>query len=96
LVLSHLPIALAIAGAGAAMTSLVAHAHDASVPQATAWLLAGAVAVGLIALVPTALALEDAVRLPAVYRKIATTLIVAALAALLIAWVQPAAARTSP
>ena len=88
--LSHLPITLAIAAAGAAMTSLIEHAHDPSVPATTAWLLAGAVAVGLTALVPTALVLEDAVRLPEVYRKIATTLVVGALAALGVGWLQPA------
>jgi low temperature requirement protein LtrA len=87
--LCHLPITLAIAAAGAAMTSLIEHAHDPSVPAPTAWLLAGAVAVGLTALVPTALALEDAQRLPEVYRKIATTLLVGALAALLAGWLQP-------
>jgi low temperature requirement protein LtrA len=86
--LGHLPITMAMAGAGAAMTSLVAHAHDTAAPAATAWLLAGAVAVGLLGLIPTALSLEDAVRLPEVYRKIATTLVVAALAALVVAWLQ--------
>jgi low temperature requirement protein LtrA len=50
--LSHLPITMAIAGAGAAMTSLIGHAHDPSAPQATAWLTSGAVAVGLLALMP--------------------------------------------
>jgi low temperature requirement protein LtrA len=86
--LGHLPITMAIAAAGAAMTSLVAHAHDPSAPAQTAWLLAGAVAVGLVGLVPTALSLEDAVRLPEVYRKIATTLIAAAVAALVVGWLQ--------
>jgi low temperature requirement protein LtrA len=88
--LGHLPITLAIAAAGAGMTSLIGHAHDPNVPATTAWLLAGAVAVGLTALVPTALALEDAVRLPEVYRKIATTFVVGALAALAAGWLQPA------
>ena len=88
--LSHLPITLAIAAAGAAMTSLIGHAHDPHVPATTAWLLAGAVAVGLTALVPTALSLEDAARLPEVYRKIATTLLIGALAALAVGWWQPA------
>jgi low temperature requirement protein LtrA len=88
--LSHLPITLAIAAAGAAMTSLIGSAHDPHVPATTSWLLAGAVAVGLTALVPTALALEDAARLPEVYRKIASTLLVGALAALAAGWLQPA------
>jgi low temperature requirement protein LtrA len=86
--LSHLPITMAIAGAGAAMTSLIGHAHDPSAPQATAWLTSGAVAVGLLALVPTALALEDAERLRPVYGKIASTMIAGAVAALAPGWLQ--------
>jgi len=86
--LSHLPITMAIAAAGAAMTSLIGHAHDSGAPQATAWLISGAVAVGLIALVPTALALADAVQLHAVYRKIGSTMIAGAVAALALGWVQ--------
>ena len=43
-VMSHLPLSLAIAAAGAAMVSLLAHAHDPRTPAGTAWLLAGAVA----------------------------------------------------
>jgi low temperature requirement protein LtrA len=86
--LSHLPITMAIAGAGAAMTSLIGHAHDPSAPQATAWLTSGAVAVGLLALVPTALALEDAVQLRPVYGKIASTMIAGAVAALAPGWLQ--------
>lgn len=87
--LSHLPITMAIAAAGAAMASLVAHAHDAVSPAVTAWLIGGAVAVGFVALVPAALALDDARRLPEVYRKIATTMVAGAAAALALAWLQP-------
>ena len=61
--LSHLPITLSITAAGAAMVSLIAHAHDARTPASTAWLLAGAVAVGLLALIVTTRALADAERL---------------------------------
>jgi hypothetical protein len=32
--LSHLPITMSIAAAGAAMVSLIEHAHDARTPQA--------------------------------------------------------------
>ena len=42
--LSHLPITLSITAAGAAMVSLVGHAHDSRTPASTAWLLSGAVA----------------------------------------------------
>ena len=52
-VLSHLPIALAITAAGAGMVSQIGHAHDPRTPAGTSWLLAGAVATGLVALVGT-------------------------------------------
>ena len=86
--LSHLPITMAIAAAGAAMTSLVGYAHDPSSPPAIAWLISGAVALGLLALVPAALALEDAAELRPVYRKIGSTMIVGAVAALVVGWLQ--------
>ena len=66
--LSHLPITLSIAAAGAAMVSLIGHAGDDRTPAGTAWLLAGAVALGLVSLIFTEQALVDAVRLDAVYR----------------------------
>lgn len=43
----HLPLTMAVAAAGAAMVSLVEHAHDGRTPAATAWLLAASVAVVL-------------------------------------------------
>jgi low temperature requirement protein LtrA len=85
--LGHLPITMAIAGAGAAMTSLIVHAHDRVAPPTTAWLIAVAVALGLLALAVVALSLEDAQRLPNVYRKIATTMAFGAAAALAVGWV---------
>ncbi len=66
--LSHLPITLSITAAGAAMVSLIGHAGDARTPAGTAWVLSGAVAVGLLALIVTARALADAERLEIVYR----------------------------
>jgi hypothetical protein len=62
-VLSYLPIMLSITAAGAGMVSLIGHAHDATAPAGTSWLLAGAVAAGLLALVLTERALVDAERL---------------------------------
>jgi low temperature requirement protein LtrA len=45
-ILGHLPLTAAIAAMGAAMVSLVDHAHDGRTPVATAWVLcAGAAAV---------------------------------------------------
>jgi hypothetical protein len=66
-VMSHLPITLAITAAGAGMVSLIGHAHDARTPAGTGWLLAGAVAAGLVALVLTERALVDAERLVVVF-----------------------------
>src|SRR5258708_20106742 len=62
--LSHFPITLSIAAAGAGMVSQIEHAHDDSTPGPTSWLLSGAVAVGLLLLIPTWRALADASRLP--------------------------------
>jgi low temperature requirement protein LtrA len=84
--LSHLPITMAIAGAGAAMESLIEYAHAPLAPSATGWLIAGAVAVALSALAVAALTLEVAHRLPEVYRKIAGTMLLGAVAALGVGW----------
>jgi low temperature requirement protein LtrA len=46
---SHLPLTAAIAAMGAAMVSLVDHAHDGRTPAATAWVLCAGVAVVLCA-----------------------------------------------
>jgi low temperature requirement protein LtrA len=89
-VLSHFPIALSIAAAGAAIVSLIGHAHDASAPAETAWLLAGAVALGLLALIVTEQSLVDAEHLYAVYRPLGVVLAIGAVAALVIGWARPA------
>jgi low temperature requirement protein LtrA len=89
-VLSHFPITLAIAAAGAAIVSLIEHAHDASAPAGTAWVLAGAVAVGLLALIAIEQALADAERLSSVYRPLGMVLAIGAGAALVIGWARPA------
>ena len=87
---SHLPITLSITAAGAAMVSLISHAHDARTPASTAWLLAGAVALGLLALIITIRALADADRLAVVYRPVSLATAVAAGAALVAGWLRPA------
>jgi len=89
-VMSHLPIALAITGAGAGMVSLVGHAHDAKTPAATSWLLAGAVATGLLALVLTEQALVDAERLVLVFHPLRLAQCAGAAAALIVGWMRPA------
>jgi hypothetical protein len=88
--LSHLPITLSITAAGAAMVGLIAHAHDERTPETTAWLLAGAVAVGLLALIVTTRSLADAERLAAVYRPVDVAMAAGAGAGLLVGWARPA------
>ncbi len=87
---SQLPIALAVAAAGAGMVSLIEHAADARTPEPSSWLLAGSVAAVLIALVPTIVTLVDYRRLAALYRPLAVALVVGAAAALAIGWARPA------
>ena len=89
--LSHLPIQLSIVAAGAAIVSLIEHAHDASTPPDTAILLGGSVAIGLVALILTERSLEDAIRLEVVYRPLGAVLAVGAAIALLAGWVAPPA-----
>jgi low temperature requirement protein LtrA len=89
-VMSHLPIAGAITAAGAGMVSLIGHAHDTTTPAATSWLLAGAVAAGLVALVGTEQALADAERLAVVFHPLRLALSAGAAAALLVGWLRPA------
>jgi low temperature requirement protein LtrA len=88
--LSHLPLTMSIAAAGAAMVSLIGHSGDASTPASTAWLLSGAVALGLLALILTERALLDAERLEVVYRPLSVALAGGAAAALVVGWVRPA------
>jgi low temperature requirement protein LtrA len=47
--LSHLPLAAAVAAMGAAMVSLITHAHDGRTPAATAWVLSSGSAIVLCA-----------------------------------------------
>jgi low temperature requirement protein LtrA len=88
--LSHLPITLSTAAAGAAMVSLIEHAQDARTPASTAWLLAGAVALGLLALTVTQRTLVDAKRLEVVYQPLSFAMVAGAGAALVVGWARPA------
>lgn len=87
--LSHLPITLSITASGAAIVSLVEHAHDSVTPAGTARLIAGAVAIGLVAMVIAIRQLEDAVRIAAVYRPLPLALALGAVVALLAGFVTP-------
>ena len=89
-ILTHFPITLAIAAAGASMVSLIEHAHDPVAPDATVWLLAGSVAAVLVAQVVNAWALVDAQRFAVVYRPLALAMIAAAAGVLAIGLVRPA------
>jgi low temperature requirement protein LtrA len=88
--LSHLPITLSIAAAGAAMVSLISHAADERTPANTAWLLAGSVALGLLALTFAEQALIDADRLAVVYRPLRAAMAGAGVTALAVGWTRPA------
>lgn len=89
-IVSHGPITLAIAAAGAGMVGLIGQAHAARTPVATAWLLTGAVAVGLLAVMVTANCLVDARRLAAVYRPLNAVLAAGAVAGVGVGWARPA------
>jgi low temperature requirement protein LtrA len=89
-ILSHFPITLSIAAGGAAMVSLIAHAHGPSTPVETAGLLAGAVALGLLGLVVAARSLADAERLPSVYQPLTAAMAVGAVAAVGVGLLHPA------
>jgi low temperature requirement protein LtrA len=87
---SQLPIALAVAAAGAGMVTLIEHAADARTSEPSSWLLAGSVSTLLIALVATIIALADYRRLASLYRPLAVALVLGAAAALAIGWARPA------
>jgi len=89
-VLSHPPIALAITAAGTGMVSLIGHAHDATAPAGTSWLLTGAVATGPVVLVLTEQALADVERLSVVFHPLRLALGGGAAAALIVGWLRPA------
>jgi low temperature requirement protein LtrA len=86
----HLPVTLAIAGAGAGMIGLVHHAHDARTPSANAWLIAGAVAAALAGTALLARTLDDHDRLSHVYRPVSRGLLAGAVAALVAGALHPA------
>ncbi len=87
--MGHFPVTLAIAATGAAMVSLVEHADDSRTPEGTAWLLTGAVAIGLLALILVTRTLVDAKRLPEVYDPLAIALALAAGASLVVGFLRP-------
>ncbi len=87
---SQLPVALAVAAAGAGMVSVIEHAADARTPEPSSWLLAGSVSALMIALVARIVALADYRRLAALYRPLLVALLLGAAAAVAIGWARPA------
>jgi hypothetical protein len=87
---SHCPITLSIAAAGAGMVGLIEHAHDVRTPVTTAWLLTGAMVVGLPAVMVSAHTLVDARRLATAYRSLTAVLPCGAVAAAVVGWSRPA------
>jgi len=70
-ILGHLPLTAAIAAMGAAMVSLIDHAHDGRAPAATAWMLCAGTAVVLAATMLVAASLPAWVRDRGLYRRLA-------------------------
>jgi low temperature requirement protein LtrA len=88
--LSHLPLTAAVAAMGAAMVSLVDHAHDSRAPAAAAWVLCAGAAVVLCAtmLVSGSLQARDSDR--RLYPPLARTCAGVAVACLALAALRPA------
>ncbi len=88
--LGHLPLAAAIAAMGAAMVSLVGHAHDARTPAATGWILCAGAAVVLCATMLISASLQDWDRDRGVYRPLVRTCGAVAVACLGVGAARPA------
>jgi low temperature requirement protein LtrA len=89
-ILGHLPLTAAIAAMGAAMVSLVEHAHDGRSPAATAWVLCAGAAVVLGATMLVATSLQAWDRDRGLYRPLARTCAAVAVACLAIGAARPA------
>jgi low temperature requirement protein LtrA len=87
--LGHLPLTAAIAAMGAAMASLVEHAHDGRAPAATAWAMGAGAAAVLGAAMLIAASLQDWDRARDVYRPLARTCAVVAVACLAVGAARP-------
>ena len=88
--LGHLPLTAAIAAMGAAMVSLVDHAHDGRTPAATAWVLCGGTAVVLVATTLLAASMQAWDRDRGLYRPLARTCAIVAVACLALGAARPA------
>jgi low temperature requirement protein LtrA len=88
-VLGHLPLTAAVAAMGAAMVSLVDHAHDSRAPAATAWVLCAGAAVVLCATMLLATSLPDWDRHRGLYQPLARVCAAVAAACLAVAAARP-------
>jgi len=89
-ILGHLPLTAAIAAMGAAMLTLVDHAHDGRTPAATSWVLCAGAAVVLAAAMLLATSLPGWDRDRGLYRPLARTCAAAAVACLGLGAARPA------
>jgi low temperature requirement protein LtrA len=89
-VLAHLPLTVTIAAMGAAMVSLIAHAHDGRTPAATAWVLSAGTAIVLCATVLVAASLKEWRDDRQLYRPLSRLCVGVALACLALGAVRPA------
>ena len=89
-ILGHLPLTAAVAAMGAAMVSLVEHAHDGRTPAAAAWVLGGGAAVVLAATMLVAATLRAWDRDRRLYRPLAATCTASAVGCLGLGAVRPA------
>jgi low temperature requirement protein LtrA len=88
--LGHLPLTAAIAAMGAAMVSLVDHAHDGRTPAATVWVLCAGAAVVLGATMLVSASLQAWYRDRRLYRTLARTSAAVGVACLGVAAARPA------
>ena len=86
----HLPLTAAIAAMGAAMVSLVDHAHEGRTPAATAWVLSAAAAVVLGTTMLIAASLPAWHRDRGLYRPLSRTCAAVAVACVGVGAVRPA------
>ncbi len=89
-ILSHLPLTAAIAAMGAAMVSLIDHAHDGRTPVATAWVLCAGAAVVLCATMLVSASLRAWHRDRGTYQPVARTSAIMAVACLGVGAARPA------
>jgi hypothetical protein len=87
--LSHLPLTAAVAAMGAAMVSLVDHAHDSRAPAAAAWVLCAGAAVVLCATMAVSASLQAWDGDRGLYRPLARTCAGVAVACLALGALRP-------